>query len=128
MLFAFAPVVDRTTFEVMRNVDHEIWLLEAGDNVIQKKAEHGESSLTLEERLTYCLWVADYGMRNAGDLDTAADVHPSFLKDGKSVAKKLGFPRATAAFSLSAKALEREYFGRFDELIAELRASGQESK
>ena len=56
----------------------ETWVIEAGDRVIQKKARVGFDRLTDWERLVYSLWVADYGMRNAGDLDTAKDVFPEF--------------------------------------------------
>ena len=52
--------------------ENETWLIEAGDEVIQKMAASGSDGLSLWERLVYCLWVADYGMRNAGDLDTAS--------------------------------------------------------
>ena len=58
--------------------DNETWIIEAGDAVIQKRAEQGDDALTPLERLIHCLWVADYGMRNAGDLITAGDVYPSF--------------------------------------------------
>jgi hypothetical protein len=47
-------------------IDNETWVIEAGDAVIQKKARSGMGSLAPWERLVYCLWVADYGMRNAG--------------------------------------------------------------
>ena len=49
------------------HTDNETWVVEAGDTVIQKKASCGIERLSPWERLVYCLWVADYGMRNAGD-------------------------------------------------------------
>jgi len=101
--------------------DDETWLLEEGDRVIEKKAAEGYSSLGPRERLIYCLWAADYGMRNAGDLTTAADLHPTFLRDGQSAAQELDFPRCTAAFSLPNKKLEERYFDLFDGIVAELR-------
>ena len=53
-----------------QHTNKETWLVGAGDAVITKNA--GGVSLSPVERLVYCLWVADYGMRNAGDLDAAA--------------------------------------------------------
>jgi hypothetical protein len=60
------------------NSDNETWLVETGDEIIQKKADSGAESLTPWQRLVYCLWVADYGMRNAGDLDTAKEIYSDF--------------------------------------------------
>jgi hypothetical protein len=105
------------------DADNETWLLDAGDRVINKKVVQGYSSLSPLERLTYCLWVADYGMRNAGDLTTAADLYPSFLSDGKSAAQELGLSHAAAVFSLSSNELEQQYFGLFDQLVNEIRAA-----
>ena len=56
------------------DTDNETWIIEAGDAVIQKEARLGIGRLTPWEALVYCVWVADYGMRNAGDLDTAEDL------------------------------------------------------
>lgn len=105
----------------MSNDDHETWLLDEGDQVIEQKAASGYSSLTPRARLIYCLWAADYGMRNAGDLTTAADLHPTFMADGQSAAQELGLPYAAAAFSLTSEELERQYFSLFDEIVGEIR-------
>ena len=109
-------------------MDNETWLLEAGAAIIEKKAaqgyaSQGYASLSPMECLTYCLWVADYGMRNAGDLATAGDLYPPFMRDAKSAAERLGFPHAIAAFSLSPSELEQRYFGLFDEIVGEIRAA-----
>jgi len=98
----------------MSDEDNETWLLNAGGRVIEKMAAEDYSSLTAVDRLTYCLWAADYGMRNAGDLETAADLHPTCLDDGKSAAQELALPRSAAAFSLSPDEL--------DEVVSEIRA------
>ena len=68
----------------IQQMDNETWLLERGGEVIEKMASSGEGSLNAREKLVYCLWVADYGMRNAGDLDTAGDVYEKFLSEGKT--------------------------------------------
>ena len=107
----------------MADEDNETWLLATGEGINRKKAALGSASLSLPERLTYCLWVADYAMRNAGDLATARDLHPSFLKEGRSAAEELGLPRSASAFSLSFDDLERQYFSLFEEVATEIRAS-----
>ena len=103
--------------------DNETWILETGHDIVGKKAVQGSSSLSPIECLTYCLWVADYGMRNAGDLTTAGDLNPSFLEDGKAAAEAVGLPQSIAAFSLPSGELERSYFDRFEELVDEIRAA-----
>jgi hypothetical protein len=105
------------------HTDNENWIVEAGDTVIQKKARAGIECLSLWERLVYCLWVADYGMRNAGDLDTAADVYPQFHLDAQRMAETLSLRLTHEAFSLSQGDLEREYFDRFESICDEIRAA-----
>lgn len=108
---------------VSHDDDNETWLLDEGARVIERKAVAGYSSLTPRQRLIYCLWSADYGMRNAGDIQTAADLHPTFMEDGRSAAQELGFPQSTAFFSLSAECLEQLYFGLFDGVVVEIRVA-----
>ena len=103
--------------------DNETWLLGAANGVIEKKTTLGYASLGPVECLTYCLWVADYGMRNAGDLVAASDLHSSFIADARAAAAELGLPHSMAAFSLSATELERRYFELFDDLCQEIRAA-----
>ncbi len=104
-------------------IDNESWLLEAGHAVIIRKTNEGDSVLTPVERLIYCLWAADYGMRNAGDLQAAADVYPRFREDGRDGASNLDLPESLALFSLGTAELERTYFDRFDRVVDELRTA-----
>jgi hypothetical protein len=99
---------------------NETWLIEAGDQVIQKKAEQGRDALTACERLIHCVWVADYSMRNAGDLITASDLYPPFREEATQLAGELGLARTKAAFSLPTEELERAYLDAFDGVCAEL--------
>jgi len=101
--------------------DNETWLLEEGDRVIERRVADGHSPPTMRDSLIYCLWVADYGMRNAGDLEAATDVYPTFMVDSLAAARALGLPMATEAFSLPIARLEERYFDLFDSLVAELR-------
>jgi hypothetical protein len=100
---------------------NETWIIDAGDAVIQKKAQEGIGNLTPLERLIYCVWVADYGMRNAGDLDTARDLHADFQTEAARLANDLLLKATRDAFELSTEDLSRQYFERFDDICHELR-------
>ncbi|HQR41340.1 MAG TPA: hypothetical protein PLX97_01620 [Gemmatales bacterium] len=100
--------------------DNETWLVEIGDAVIRKKASEGAALLPWE-RLIYCMWCADYGMNNAGDLATAADVYKAFQSEGLQLATELKLPITMAAFALSRKKLEKQYFDRFEAICDELK-------
>ncbi|WP_066593619.1 hypothetical protein [Sphingomonas pruni] len=105
----------------MTDVDWETWLLEdASPPIIEKMTDRGEDALSPIERLTYCVWVADYGMRNAGDLETAADLHPQFKPEAAAIAASLQLSKTTELFNLSDDELEQVYFDRFDELCTEI--------
>ena len=100
---------------------NETWLIEAGDAVIQKKAREGTGSLSPVERLIYCLWVADYGMRNAGDLDTAQDLYAHFQTEAARLAQDLDLQATHDAFALPTADLQGQYFERFEEICDEIR-------
>lgn len=102
--------------------DNETWLIDAGDDVVQKEVERGRSALTAFERLVHCVWVADYSMRNAGDLLTASDLYAPFQEEAAQLANELDLARTRAAFSLPAGELERAYFEAFDDVCGELRS------
>ena len=111
----------------MSAVDWETWLVEGeGDRVILKKAAEGTQSLTRLEQLTYDLWVADYGMRNAGDLETAADLHPSFQEEAARIASELNLAKTAEAFGLPRSDLEASYFERFDAICSESAAAAEQ--
>ena len=101
--------------------ENQTWIIETGDVVIRKKADHGVGSLTPVENLIYCLWVADYGMCNAGDLQTAADVHATFQEEAAKFAKDLSLGFTHETFSLPTKTLELQYFDRFDRVCDEIK-------
>jgi len=102
-------------------IDNETWIIEDGDTVIRKIAEHGSAILLPIELLIYCLWVADYGMRNAGDLETAADLFPDFQTHARRIGHELNLPVTSEVFSMTRDELERGYFQRFDDLCNEIR-------
>ena len=104
--------------------DNETWLIEVGDAIIQKKAQSGLERITPWERLVYCVWVADYAMRNAGDLDTASELYADYQTEARCIADALSLHRTREAFFLSRRDLQREYFNRFDGICTEIRGAG----
>lgn len=104
--------------------DNESWIISAGDAVIQRCASHEAAALKPLDRLIYCLWVADYGMRNAGDLATADDVYPGFQEEAARLAQELALPVTQSVFRLHRSDLERRYFQLFDNVCNEIRAVG----
>jgi hypothetical protein len=100
---------------------NQTWVVETGDRVIQKKAKAGVASLNDWERLVYCLWAADYMMRNAGNFANAADQYPMFRTDAAQIAARLGLAVACDTFSLSERKLQKEYFERFERVVEEIK-------
>jgi hypothetical protein len=103
-------------------IDNETWLLDTADEIMISRAEIGFSAMASIERVIYCLWVADYGIRNAGDLSTAFDLFASFMSDGLVAAKEAGLPLSARMFSLPIADLEAIYLGLFDGIVDEIRA------
>jgi hypothetical protein len=101
--------------------DNETWIIEAGDAVIRKEASKGRESLSPVERLIYCVWVADYGMRNAGDLDTARDVYADFQTEAARLAGQIGLETTHRAFALPTAELQRSFLTSFEEICDEIR-------
>ena len=104
-----------------RPSDNESWIVETGDIVIQKKALKGLNRLTRWEHLVYCLWAADYGIRNAGDLETARDVYREFQSEGSRIAGELSLPLTLRAFSMPSEELQLCYFKQFEAICDEIR-------
>lgn len=104
-------------------MDSETWVIEAGDRVIQKKAHVGIERMSDWEQLVYSLWVADYDMRNAGDLDTAKDVFPQFQSVAISAAERLALPLTREVFALVPQALAERYFELFEAVCAEVQSA-----
>ena len=93
--------------------------------MVEKRARGGDASLSAWERLVYCLWVADYMMRNAGDFANAVDLHPKFRSEARDLSRKLSLALTYEAFSLPEADLQREYFERFDAMCNEIRRAAQ---
>lgn len=102
-------------------IDNQTWLIDAGHDIIEKKRVGGVDALIPRDQLIHGFWVADYSMRNAGDLATARDLDPRYLVGAHAAATVLGLPRAMAAFGLSEGELERRFFDLFDGVCDELR-------
>jgi hypothetical protein len=103
--------------------DNETWIIDCGDAIVRKRAARGPDALSPLERLICCLWVADYGMRNAGDLAAAGDLYAVFDVEAAKLSQLLGLGITRSAFALSRSELERQYFQLFEEMCDELRAA-----
>jgi hypothetical protein len=103
--------------------DNETWIIDAGDAVIRKRTGLGGPALSPVERLIYCVWVADYGMRNAGDLETARDLYGDFQREAAHLAGQLGLNFTCESFSLPTASIQGEYFERFDRICEEIKNS-----
>lgn len=99
---------------------NEEWLIYSGDDVVQKKTREGIENLTLFERLIYCVWKADYSLRNAADLNAARDFYENFQREAAQLANDLSLKVTCAAFELPTEDLQRQYFERFDDICNEL--------
>ena len=103
-------------------IDNRTWLIDVGHDIIEKKRANGIDVLTPRERLIHCVWMADYSMRNSGDLASARELAPLYRADGARAAAALGLPLASALFGVSEGQLERQFFDLFDDVCGELRA------
>ena len=102
--------------------DNETWVVERGGDVVEKEARTGLANLSDLEHVIYCLWVADYMMRNAGDLANTPDLYPDFQIAATNRASALGLVKTEAMFSLPPTQFEREYFDRFEDICDEIRS------
>jgi hypothetical protein len=100
------------------NSDNETWLVEAGDPVIARRV--GGVCLSPIERLVYCVWVAECGMRNAGDVDTTRDLYPDFQREAIELDRELGMGFTGESFLLPSQAFQAQYFKRFDRIRGEI--------
>ena len=105
----------------MKISENESWLVEAGGDVVEKKAKFGVQGLSASERLLYCLWVIDYCMRNSGDLVQVDLLHQNCIGEAKQLAKDLSLGEAEQAFSLPALDLEIQYEARFEAVCNEVK-------
>ena len=101
--------------------DNETWVVGAGADVLRKLAEHGDEGLSAKEQLLYRLWVADYCMRNAGDLEQIDQMCEHCLEDAARLSLELALPSAHEAFSLPRPKFQAEYFSHFDRICSEVR-------
>ncbi len=102
------------------DLENETWVIERGGEVIEKMADASRQPLTDVERLIYCLWVADYGMRNAGDLEAAEELYPEFHAEGATLARSLGLAKALGLFSLTQLEFEENYFELLNDVRLEI--------
>lgn len=101
--------------------ENENWIIDKGDEIIEEKAAKGIVCLSDWKRLVYCLWVADYSMRNAGDLKAAIELYANFKSEGLQFANKLRLDTTSGLFSSEDKEFKDNYFYLFDSICDEIR-------
>ncbi len=106
------------------STDNETWLIEVGDEIIEKKASSGYEKLSMLERSIYCLWVLDYAVRNSGGLGQIEDLHSSALVELLSSAESQNWKRVESLVSGSENEPEfcEKYYEQFDLACNELRS------
>ncbi|MRJ44614.1 hypothetical protein KF946_10100 [Idiomarina loihiensis] len=106
---------------MIASTDNESWLIDCGDEIIQKKAGSGFSGLSDWERLVYCLWVADYSIRNAGDLGAAEDLYEDYRKDLLFFSRELELTKTSEVFASATEFAPEQYERRFEDICREVR-------
>ena len=101
--------------------DNETWVVEAGAEVVEKRANFGFNTLSAKEQLVYWLWWADYMLRNAGDFANAVELKRDFQQEVVTLANQLRLAFTEETFALPRVALEQQYFDRFDRVCDEIR-------
>ena len=116
------PVFEALSRKTMvATTEHETWLIDRGDEIIGKKSDCGIDGLSDWERLVYCIWVADYSIRNAGDLDVAEDLYEGCRQDLVSLSGKLGLKQTSELFSMNERLLVERYHQLFERICSEVR-------
>ena len=105
------------------DLELESWIVEVGHGIFVNRSAHGAAALTPIESLIGCLWIADYGMRNAGDLAGAVDSQPQFRDEAVSISARLGLLHTHALFSLAVPEFESVYFDVLEVVVDEIRSS-----
>ncbi|TAA42571.1 hypothetical protein [Corallincola spongiicola] len=101
-------------------LDNETWLIEFGDDVIEKKAELGIEALTDYEKVVYCFWVIDYSIRNSGTLDAIEDIYPEAISEFEALAGKNHWLSKFNIKEVSSS--EEAYYRNFEVFCSELRS------
>ena len=101
--------------------ENQSWIVKAGGDAVKKRARAGHAALSPKEKLLYCLWIADYGMCNAGDLSQAHILYADWQREAVQMAGDLGLEFTRESFSLPKATLQAQYFERFERICNEVR-------
>ena len=106
------------------NLDNESWLIEIGEEIIEKKAAVGICALTNIEHAIYCLWVIDYAVRNSGSLEPVKELYPTAIKDLSNLSQTNSWllNSKTAAESENPAQFCSSYYESFENRCGELRS------
>jgi|GEM_PF-1319400 len=108
--------------------DNQSWLHESGYNLSQKKDEDGFANLNPWDRLIYCLWIADFGIRKEGSLSAAMNMYEDFQTEGKRAAQELSLRHCHKSFSLAPEEFGECFLENINTLCDEVRKARQISE
>ena len=103
-------------------LDNESWVIEVGDDVINKKAAFGYANLADLEKAIYCLWVIDYSIRNSGTL-MEIELFPPALEELAFIANAEELIQISFWLKnpINEVAFCEQYYGQFDIVCGALR-------
>lgn len=107
------------------DMDNETWLIEIGDEIIEKKASLGYESLNKLEQSIYCFWVIDYAVRNSGSLEPIDEIYPSAMDELKNNAhsNKWSHLLKLLATSLDQESFCNDYYELFESACSDVRSA-----
>ncbi|MCB1586064.1 MAG: hypothetical protein KDI59_11290 [Xanthomonadales bacterium] len=106
-------------------MDNEAWLIEIGDEIIEKKANSSYEDLNNIEQSIYCFWVIDYAVRNSGTLEPMKELHPSAIEVLLNNAQFNNWSKTINLLNLSNNEKEfcSKYYEQFEMSCNELRSA-----
>lgn len=106
-------------------LDNETWLIEIGDEIIEKKSDSGYETLNEVEKSIYCFWVVDYAVRNSGTLDAVEDLYPQALTELNDHANSNGWSEMSVLIANSSDSAMfcDLYYEKFEMACNEVRSS-----
>ena len=92
------------------------WIIEVGDNILEKEAGFGYDQLSEIEQLIICFWTLDYSVRNAGSLDALEDFNSFRKADLKRLARNFQLIGINETFNAKTDLeMQSYYYASFDQ-------------
>jgi hypothetical protein len=104
-------------------LDLETWLIDTGDDVLQKLHNEGASSISPTEWGVYWMWTIDYAVRNSGSFGPLQDMDSTAIDDLRAFSERTCLQKLTVWLnsSVNESMFCQSYLEHFDEACSELR-------